>query len=266
MLRAVAELLARRRAHATVLARRGPSPQRHHPLGLHLGAPVRYRAGELDLIGLFAPPDTRALTRRGRAPAVLYLHGGWALADADMLDCRPFLAAGFAVFAPAYRGENGNPGVHEMLYGELDDALAALAWLAARGDVDRERLFVFGHSAGGMLAALLAVVPQLDARLTGSANGIYDASVFDLQRLPFVDTPIERELRLLLPHVEQLSAGHLACVGADDVAIGPAREAVRRAAAAAVPFELAITPGDHYSSLAPCIEIYLDRILEIARA
>src|SRR5690606_23702719 len=113
MLAAVPTLLERRRAHRTALARVGPSPLPHHPLGLHLGSPVRYRSAELELVGLFARPHVDPLSRRGRAPAVLYLHGGWSLADVDMLDCRPFLDAGFIVFAPAYRGENGNPGAHE---------------------------------------------------------------------------------------------------------------------------------------------------------
>jgi dienelactone hydrolase len=226
--------------------------------------PVRYPSAGRELVGLFANPHTTALARHGRAPALLYLHGGWALADLDMLDCRPFLAAGFAVLAPAYRGENGNPGVHEMLYAELDDALAALAWLRARADVDPERVFVFGYSAGGMLAALLALVPELGARMTGSANGIYDASIFDQQVLPFVDTPLERELRLLLPHIEELVHPHLACVGASDPGVAPARAAADRAGAAS-PFELVITPGDHDSSLAACIAAYLERIIEPAR-
>jgi dienelactone hydrolase len=231
---------------------------------MHLGTPVHYRADERELVGLFAPPHSTALCHRGRAPALLYLHGGWALDDLDMLDCLPFLAAGFAVFAPAYRGENGNPGVHEMLYGELDDAIAALAWLRARADVDRERVFVFGYSAGGMLAGLLALVPELGVRMTGSANGIYDARVFDAQTLPFVDHPLERELRLLGPHVEQLASPHVACVGADDFGVTAARAAAGRAAASAVPFNLEITAGDHHASLAANMAIYLEWIFALA--
>jgi acetyl esterase/lipase len=260
----VPSLLERRRAHQTVLVRRGPSPQPHHPLGQHLGTPVRYPAGEHELVGLFAPPHNTSLCHRGRAPALLHLHGGWALDDVDMLDCHPFLDAGLAVFAPAYRGENGNPGVHEMLYGELDDAVAALTWLRARADVDRERVFVFGYSAGGMLAALLALLPELGVRMTGSANGIYDARVFDAQTLPFVDHPLERELRLLGPHVTELASPHLACVGASDIGVAAAKLASERAAAAAVPFAAVITPGDHHASLAASIAIYLDRILALA--
>jgi acetyl esterase/lipase len=257
-------LLDRRRAHRTALLQRGPSPQLHHPLGLHLGTLVRYPAAGLELVGLFATPRDDALTRRGRAPALLYLHGGWALDDVDMLDCRPFLTAGFCVFAPAWRGENGNPGVHEMLYGELDDALAALSWLRARDDVDPERVFVFGYSAGGMLAALMGLVPELGVRMTGSANGIYDASVFDMQPRPFVDDPLERELRLLLPHIEELRHPHVACVGAEDPGVSPAESAAARAAAAGLPFELVVTPGDHNASLNGCIEAYLERILDLA--
>lgn len=249
-------LLAQRRRHRTELRARGPSLQPHAPLGLsldHRAARVSYESQGRSLAGLYIAPTLG----RARAPALLYLHGGWALSDADMRDCWPFVEAGFAVFTPSYRGENGNPGDHEMLWGEHDDALAALAWLRARPEVDGDHVFVFGHSAGGMLAILLAFEPELDACLTGSVDGIYGPDVFDVQHLPFVDTPRERELRLALPHIEALEQPHIAFVGRDDPALEPSFEARRRAHAAGCPFELVVVPGDHRQSVAPAITEFL---------
>jgi dienelactone hydrolase len=247
-----------RRRHATQLLVRGPSPQPHRPLGAGSIASrtaverVEYVSAGRSLAALFVPP--RASTP---SPALLYLHGGWALDDDHVRECQPFIEAGFAVLAPSYRGENGNPGEHEMLWGELDDALAALAYLRSRPEIDPDRVFVFGHSAGGMLAALMAFEPELDARLTGSIDGIYGPEIFDYQRPPFVDTPRERELRLAFPHIESLEQPHVALVGRDDPALASTQAAAERAARAGVPFAAVVVPGDHRRSVAPGITAFL---------
>jgi acetyl esterase/lipase len=250
-----------RRRHATQLLVRGPSPQPHRPLAARWDGVERcaYVSAGRSLAALFVRP--RASTR---SPALVYLHGGWALDDEHVRDCWPFVEAGFAVFAPSYRGENDNPGVHEMLWGELDDALAALAHVRELPEVDPERVFVFGHSAGGMLAALLAFEPSLDARLTGSIDGIYGPEIFDYQQLPFVDTPRERELRLALPHIEQLEQPHVALVGRDDLALASTEAAAKRAARAGVPLEAVVVPGDHRRSVAPGITAFLACVTKVS--
>lgn len=249
--------------HPTQLRVRGPSPQPHEPLGASFDREsverIEYPSAGRSLAGLYVRP-------RGpeRAPALLYLHGGWALEDDHVRDCRPFVEAGYAVFAPSYRGENGNGGAHEMLWGELDDALAALAHIRSRPEVDPDRVFVFGHSAGGMLAALMAFEPELEARLTGSIDGIYGPEIFDFQLLPFVDTPRERELRLALPHIEWLEQPHLAFVGLEDPGLDSTRAAADRAARAGVPLEAVVVPGDHRQSVAPGIAAFLACVTRVS--
>lgn len=243
-----------RSQHVTQLHVRGPSPQPHLPLGVGMSGVERidYVSAGRSLAALFVRPRQRT-----PAPTLVYLHGGWALADEHVRECWPFVEAGFAVLLPSYRGENGNPGAHEMLWGELDDALAALAHVRSLPDVDPDRVFVFGHSAGGMLAALMAFEPTLDARLTGSIDGIYGPELFDHQLLPFVDTPRERELRLALPHIEQLEQPHIALVGRDDLALASTQAAADRAARAGVPLAAVVVPGDHRRSVAPGITAFL---------
>ena len=88
-------------------------------------------------------------------------------------DCLPFLAAGFAVMTPTLRGENGNPGSFELFYGEVDDAEAAVRFLAAQPRIDSKRIYTFGHSVGGGISALLSLRPEIPVRKGGSSGGLY---------------------------------------------------------------------------------------------
>ena len=92
----------------------------------------------------------------GPLPAVLWLHGGGFLMGSPKQDdalCRQIAdELGAIVVAPVYRlaPKHAFPAA-------LDDAYAALGWLAKRDDVDANRIAVAGASAGGGLAAQLAL-------------------------------------------------------------------------------------------------------------
>jgi acetyl esterase/lipase len=89
-------------------------------------------------------------------PAVLWLHGGGFLLGSPKQDdalCRQMADELRAiVVAPVYRlaPKHAFPAA-------LDDAHAALTWLAKRDDVDATRIAVAGASAGGGLAAQIAL-------------------------------------------------------------------------------------------------------------
>jgi acetyl esterase len=96
---------------------------------------------------------------RGPFPALLYFHGGgWVLGDLDSHDdvCRSLAhRAGVVVLSVHYRRA---PEVR--FPGALDDVASALGWTieeAAALGVDRSRIAVGGDSAGGNLAAALAI-------------------------------------------------------------------------------------------------------------
>ena len=98
-------------------------------------------------------PPARAL------PALVYFHGGgWVIGDLDTHDvfCRQITAgAGISVIAVDYRvaPEHRFPAA-------ADDAWAATRWIAAHGadlGIDAGRLAVGGDSAGGNLAAVVAL-------------------------------------------------------------------------------------------------------------
>jgi hypothetical protein len=257
------DLFAERAATPTSLSVHGPSPQSYDPWpqadGLQV---VQYPSAGRMLRGLVARPASATLVRGGKRPALVYLHGGFALGTSDIDDCAPFLDAGFVVFAPALRGENGNPGDYELAFGELDDARAALAFAGTLDGVDASRIVVFGHSAGGMLSSMLALYADLPALDTGSAGGLYGADLFDALERPFVDSPRERRLRLFAPHAAQLRHPHFACRGERDRPTQQITDQVTRMTSAlGLPFETKIVPGNHFESLGPCMTAYLSRVL-----
>jgi acetyl esterase len=98
----------------------------------------------------------------GPLPALLYYHGGgWVIGDRDTHDvvCRQLAnAAGCTVLSVDYRlaPEHKFPAA-------IDDAYAAAAWAAREAEslgIDGARLAVGGDSAGGNLAAVVALLAR----------------------------------------------------------------------------------------------------------
>jgi dipeptidyl aminopeptidase/acylaminoacyl peptidase len=250
----------RRARHHTVLTKHGPSPQEYDPNSVPDDvAVIRYRSGDLELAAWYGHPPGDAL-----APALVYFHGGFAMDASDFDVVRPFLEAGFAVLVPAFRGENGNPGEFEMYYGEVDDARAAVAWLRSHAGVDADHVFAFGHSAGGVIAALISFYPDTGLLLTGSAGGLYDVDVLRDAKAPF-DTSDSEEttLRVPAPNADQFRVPHLAYVGKEDRwATRGAAKARKLAERAGAPLTIEALPGDHFTSLPEAVS----RFLAAARA
>jgi len=147
------EYAAVRLRFRTRLLRRGPSPQaeptHHPPAGVR---EVEFASGGRRLrawIGGDAGPGVKL-------PAVLFLHGGFAFGPADWEMALPYWEAGYVVMMPMLRGENGQRGSFSLFYDEVADVLAAAEYLDRLPSVDRSRIFVAGHSAGGTLAMLAA--------------------------------------------------------------------------------------------------------------
>ena len=97
-----------------------------------------------------------------RLPVLVYFHGGgWVIGDLETHDvlCRQLTAeAGVSVIAVDYRvaPEHKFPAA-------VDDAWAATRWIAAHAaelSVDADRLAVGGDSAGGNLAAVVALLAR----------------------------------------------------------------------------------------------------------
>lgn len=259
--------LARRAEATTQLRERGPSPGEWTELSSPPGVmTITYPSGELDLAAWIAWP--LGVSEYSRAPALVYFHGDFAFGYDDFEVVRPWLDAGFVVMTPMLRGENGNPGDFELLWGEIDDARAAVEWIAQQPAVDRSRVYAFGHSIGGGIAAMLSLYPELPLRRTGSCGGIYVPETFarwaksegnaDLVRFdPSLRDEIE--LRVLGPNVAWMVHTHIAYIGREDPWFATnAASVLEQAWARGKPFEVIEVEGDHMASLPPSLTAFLE--------
>lgn len=98
-------------------------------------------------------------------PAIVWITGGDSNSVSEMWSPAPrtndqsaaaYRKAGVVTMFPSLRGGNDNPGRREGYLGEVDDVIAAANYLASLPYVDRDRIYLGGHSTGGTLAMLVA--------------------------------------------------------------------------------------------------------------
>jgi predicted Zn finger-like uncharacterized protein len=249
--------LERRRGFTTNLFRRNKAPQSFvteaSPANV---TEVTYPSGTLQLKGwVYRPP-----TGGPKFPALVYFHGGWAFGQEDLAACEDFKKAGYVVFAPALRGENGNPGDFELMLGEVDDAKAACLWLAGQDYVDAGRIYTFGHSAGGGISAMLSLMDGVPIRHGGSAGGLYDVTTFDgwSNIVPFArSNPAERQLRVLVGNIKDMQRKHYAYLGDQDFGFHANETKARAEGGASSQLVIERVPGDHDGSLSAGLKKYL---------
>jgi len=100
----------------------------------------------LKLIGWFLPAQGPALG------TVLQLHGNAENISTHFTSLAWMPARGFNVFTFDYRGYGGSEG-KPTLEGVQRDVDAAVQTLRSRGDIDKDRIVMYGQSLGGALAA-----------------------------------------------------------------------------------------------------------------
>ena len=122
---------------------------------------------DLEIDGPHGPIRIRLVRPRGapadaRLPVLVYYHGGgWTIGDLDTHDtlCRELAnGAGCAVVSVDYR-----MGPEHRFPAAVDDCIAATYWVARNADalgVDASRMAVGGDSAGGNLAAVVAIAAR----------------------------------------------------------------------------------------------------------
>lgn len=234
----------------TSLHYNGPSPQdwqaEPRPDNTH---EVIYESDDLSLKAwVFVPSNNQTSIH----PALVYFHGGFAFGASDLEDCKPFMNAGFVVMCPMFRGENGNPGNYELMLREVADAKAAVQWIADQPYIDRNRIFAFGHSSGGGIAALLSLRSDVPVQHSGSSGGLYAPSVFDSWRdiVPFdLSDPRERELRTLLGNISDMKFPHYAYLGTQDTFENEKRLADQEMSSGNSKLTITMVEGDHFTSL-----------------
>jgi pimeloyl-ACP methyl ester carboxylesterase len=163
---------------------------------------------------------------------------------------RQFAAAGVVTLFPALRGAGGNPGEQESFYGEVDDVLAAIAYVKSLPGVDPARVYLGGHSTGATLAMLvaaaepevagvLALGPVGDPEGYGSAAWLYDPG-----------DRVERELRAPEQFLDAISVPTLVVEGDDGGNIDSLRRMKKLAGNPRLRF-LELPDATHFSLIAP---------------
>ncbi len=113
-------------------------------------------------LAAYITPDPQDGTRH---PAIIWITGGdcnsigdvWTASDpSNDQTAKAFRDAGVVTMYPSLRGGNNNPGQREGFFGEVDDVLDAAKYLATRSYVDRNQIYLGGHSTGGTLVLLVA--------------------------------------------------------------------------------------------------------------
>ncbi len=129
--------------------------------------PVTFPSGGSTGQGLLYHPHSA-----GRHPALIVIHEWWGLTDWIKQEAAGYAARGYVVLAvDLYHGKVANDPdlAHELMRGlpqdqGVRDLTSAVAWLAARNDVDPQRIGAVGWCMGGTFAMLLAVnAPTLKA-------------------------------------------------------------------------------------------------------
>jgi fermentation-respiration switch protein FrsA (DUF1100 family) len=183
---------------------------------------------------------------RTRSAAVLVCNGNGGNRSLRAPLAAALARAGLAVLLFDYRGYAANPG-HPTEDGLAADARAALAYLAARPEVDPARLVYLGESLGAAVALRLAVERPPAALVLRSPF----ASLAEVGRLHYPWLPVSLLLADRydsLGRVGELAAPLLVVAGERD-RIVPASHSRRLFDAAPQPKRLVLLPGADHNDL-----------------
>jgi dipeptidyl aminopeptidase/acylaminoacyl peptidase len=235
----------------TKLVKKGPAPQAWEPPHLSTRVTqVEYPSGGLHLTAYLNRPGDKET----QLPAVLYLHGGWAFADEDWDQAKPFRDAGYITMMPLLRGENGQPGTFTMFLEEIDDVLAAADYLATLPFVDAKQIYVAGHSAGGTHTLLTAMASdrfRAAASFSGSPDRIDFVKHGWMKSVPFDQSDVrEFQVRSPVAYARSFKCPVRIYYGSRETVFR--NSSIRTALLAkqnGLDVEALCVPGDHYSSV-----------------
>ena len=236
----------------TRLLRYGPSPQTQIMPRLPKGAAeVTFKSGNLSLVAWSAKPESAP----DRSPVVIFLHGGFAFGADDFEMAMPYRDAGFIIFTPILRGEDGQAGNFSMFYDEVDDVIALVEHVRKLPNVDPDRVYLAGHSIGGttaMLAAMASPHFRAVASLSGSADQMLWIKAGGYSRLaPFdLNDPREFIMRSPLSYATSFKAPTRLYHGSEEAYFRPGtRKLADVAMAARLNVAVQEFPGDHFGAV-----------------
>ena len=146
--------------------------------------------------------------------------------------CHKLVGSGVAVLRFNFRGVGASAGTHDEGRGEVEDALAALGFLASRPEVDGKPVGLVGYSFGAGVAMRAGFCSDLAGALSVIGRARVDTEV-ELARRPSLPVQFviaERDRQMAPEHAERLGAElsvppemHV-IAGADHFFVGRERE------------------------------------------
>ena len=226
---------------------------------------ITYTSEDYEHKGLLNIKNIDSLSQK---PVIVYLHGGFALSYREMDRTKIFTDAGYIVFAPTYRGENGNQGYFELFMGEVRDAKAAINWISGQKFTDSSNIYVFGWSVGGGISLNLSLHDDIPVKLGASSAGIYYndlikswATEDDMIVFPYDYTnKNENYYRLPIYNLQHMTRPHSTYIGKEDGYFFV--ESLRDSLYPENTTKLELIPldGDHVSSLEKAMTAFLHKI------
>ena len=207
-----------------------------------------------------------------RHPAIVWLTGGDCNSIGDVWSPNPpdddqsaaaFRQAGVLMLFPSLRGGNANPGAKEGFLGEVDDVLAATAFLKKQPYVDSTRIYLGGHSTGGTLAMLVAE-SSAQYRAVFAFGAVADVAGYgaDSGFLPF-NIQDQQEVRLRSPGywLGSMQSPLWAIEGTDEPSNIDALRTMRAEPHPARAHFLEVKEATHFGVLAPANQLLAQKIM-----
>jgi dipeptidyl aminopeptidase/acylaminoacyl peptidase len=264
---------------------------------LQLGAvqDIRFKSDRAEIHGMMVTPPNYVPGRK--YPTVLWIHGGpegqdehSLVLDGYQFEPQMFAAKGFVVLRVNYRGGSGRGSAFAKAifadwgHKEVEDLLAGVDSLVARGIADADRLAIGGWSYGGILTDYtIATDRRFKAAISGagSANQLstYGSDEYILQYNNELGPPWRNTalwLRVSYPffHADRIHTPTLFMGGTKDfnVPIIGGEQMYQSLRTLGVPAQLIVYPGQHHiltrpsfiKDLAERMSAWLDRYLPTA--
>lgn len=206
--------------------------------------PVQFRSADGTLLsGWFIP--AAELAPHEATGTVIHMHGNaqnmtahWAYAE-----CLP--QRGFNLFTFDYRGYGQSHGQPDPK-GIFEDAIAALAYMRQRCDINTQRLCVFGQSLGGMLAIAAAAASPAGVRAVLAEAPAHSYTAWAEDQMPQLELVLD-DTWCAGTHVAQLAPVSLLLLHGTGDRVVPYEHSQRLFAAAQAPKRLVTIDGGSHN-------------------